>query len=238
MALAAQLCPMDIPGPWFVCVSAYVTDIPQNRWGQHRQNFLSVFHDQVGLIVGGGNTKLQPLWSNFAVGDTSLLSHRPGDENPDFSPREGLVHVPREARYEVSEGRAAVDLQYGPEQCRLSAQPRSERHLALLLEATCGSGQPVAGHVVLLPRAGDKLRLASGPVWELGAAPRVAAGEAWIEHRGWRAHLPAGARVVWPALPHNPYRKGGEALPEEGRIVVVLPFSPAAARHEVIVEAL
>ena len=54
--------------PWFLCLSAFVVDFPQNRWGQDRQNFVSVFHDSVGLVLGGGNTKLQPLWSNFTVG--------------------------------------------------------------------------------------------------------------------------------------------------------------------------
>ena len=40
--------------PWFACLSALTVEIPQNRWGQDRQNFVSVFHDRTGLIVGGG----------------------------------------------------------------------------------------------------------------------------------------------------------------------------------------
>ena len=38
------------------------------------------------LILGGGNTKLQPAWSNFTVGDPALLAHKPGDTNPVFRP--------------------------------------------------------------------------------------------------------------------------------------------------------
>ena len=34
----------------------------------------------IGVFLGGGNTKLQPLWSTFTVGDVSLLKHKPGDE--------------------------------------------------------------------------------------------------------------------------------------------------------------
>jgi len=30
-----------------------------------------------GLILGGGNTKLQPAWSSFTLGDITILSHRP-----------------------------------------------------------------------------------------------------------------------------------------------------------------
>ena len=45
-----------------------------------------------------------------------------------------------------------------------------------------------------------------------------------VEHHGWRISLPAGTRLVWPALPHNPYRKDGRAGAGEGRIVLTLPF--------------
>jgi hypothetical protein len=37
-------------------------------------------------------------------------------------------------------------------------------------------------------------------------------------------------------LPHNPYRKGGEAMVDEARLVVVLPFSVAVERHELALE--
>ena len=42
--------------------------------------------------------------------------------------------------------------------------------------------------------------------------------------------------VLWPALPHNPYRKDGRAEAEEGRIVVTLPFSRDVLRQEVMVK--
>jgi hypothetical protein len=83
--------------PWFACLSAITTPVPLNRWGQDRQNFLSLYHDRAGLVIGGGDTKLQPLWSSFTVGDPELLGHTPGDEDPDFTPREGLLHVPDSA---------------------------------------------------------------------------------------------------------------------------------------------
>src|ERR1051325_3876104 len=84
-------------GPWCAALSAYACPIYRSRWIQDRQNFISLFHEKTGLILGGGNTKLQPLWSTFTVGDTSLLQHRPGDENPDFSEPAGLLHVPSAA---------------------------------------------------------------------------------------------------------------------------------------------
>lgn len=82
---------------WSWAFSAYATPVPDNRWIQDRHNLLDVYHADLGLVAGGGNTKLQPWWSTFTVGDPSQLSHTPGDENPDFTPEIDLVWTPEEA---------------------------------------------------------------------------------------------------------------------------------------------
>ncbi len=51
-------------GPWLFVLSAYTSPLVQDRWIQDRQNLVSVWHDATKLILGGGNTKLQPAWSN------------------------------------------------------------------------------------------------------------------------------------------------------------------------------
>src|SRR5438132_11362652 len=98
-------------GPWFACLSAYEAEISDKRWIQDRQNFVSLFHDKTGLILGGGNTKLQPLWSTFTVGDPALLFHKPGDEDPNFIPPPGVRHIPTDAKLDPQ--RSALDLDYG-----------------------------------------------------------------------------------------------------------------------------
>jgi hypothetical protein len=225
-------------GLWFVSLSAYTCPVPQNRWIQDRQNFVSLFHDRTGLILGGGNTKLQPLWGTFTVGDVRLLAHTPGDENPNFVPPEGLRHVPDAAELSPTDP-PSLRLQYGPEKCRVTVQCEGEARAVLSYEATVASGQPVAAHVTLLLHLGEEVTTATGQTFELGdqgfTLDPGAAG-AWIAHHGWRLTLPPEASVVWPALPHNPYRKDGHATPEEGRLVVVLPFSPERTRYEVVVE--
>lgn len=217
--------------PWFLCLSAFVVDFPQNRWGQDRQNFVSVFHDSVGLVLGGGNTKLQPLWSNFTVGDKVLLAHTPGDEDPDFDAPDGLIHVPDELSYDSDEAGGRLRMRYGEETCGVEARIESETELTLVFSATASSGLPVDGHATLLPHLDREVRFASGEAAMLGEAEAKWAGEAWLEHAGWRLHLPPGSRVVWPALPHNPYRKAGDSTIEEARLVVVLPFSADVHRH-------
>ena len=47
---------------------------------------------------------------------------------------------------------------------------------------------------------------------------------------------PGGARVIWPALPHNPFRKNGEADVEDGLIVVEMDFDGNAYRRVVKIE--
>ena len=220
--------------PWFLGVSAFTDPPPQNRWGQDRQNFISVFHDRVGLIIGGGNTKLQPLYSTFTVGDTDLLEHLPGDEDPDFSVRDGLIHVPDAAAIS-GDGTTELALTYGQERCRVTLEPLGEQELALAFTATTHTALPVEAHVVLLPKLGDVLQTTSGESTPLDESPfdwTVPDIGGGIEHNGWRLSLPSGAQVAWPVFPHNPYRKDGAATVEEARLIVALPFAKETPAHQ------
>lgn len=227
--------------PWFLSLSAFICEPPDNRWIQDRQNLVSVFHDRTGLIVGGGNTKLQPLWSTFTVGDTSLLKHTPGDENPDFHPTGFLLHVPDHASIRAEEDAPGLLLRYGQETCGVTLIPRSDTELNLIYEATTTSGRPVEAHITTMPHLDRPLRIASGEQIQLEEKPLEWSTKGdgnWIEHAGWRLSLPRGSRLIWPVLPHNPYRKDGEATIEEARLVVALPFSPKISRYEMTLDIL
>ena len=223
-------------GPWFTCISAYHTPVPQNRWIQDRQNLVSLFHDKSGVILGGGNTKLQPRWSNFIVGDASLLQNR-HEEKPAFAPPAGLIHVPTSARLDAQ--RLALDLAYGSVECNINVELEDATKARLIYSIAAGSQQPVTGHVTFLPHMGKPWRTASGREGTIDDKSFSLTAEetgGWFAHNGWRVHVPAGATLMWPALPHNPYRKDGHAEPREGRIVLILPFSADVLRHEVLVE--
>lgn len=220
-------------GPWFICLSAYHCPIHTSRWIQDRQNLVSIFHDRCGLILGGGNTKLQPLWSTFTVGDTSLLKHAPGEERPDFKPKGMLFHIPSAAGLKKTDP-PGLGLVYGEEKCSIEVEPVDDHNLRIRLRAITKSGLPVAAHLTFLPHLGQPVRTERMPETILGEEAftfsRDEAG-GWIAHGGWKLSLPEGASVAWPVLPHNPYRKDGSATAGEGRIVVSLSFSPDVVEY-------
>jgi hypothetical protein len=223
-------------GPWFSVLVSYHAEQGPTRWIQDRQNFVSLFHDKTGLIVGGGNTKLQPLWSTFTVGDTSLMKWQSGNENPDFHPPPGLVHIPRDAA--LLPDTATVQLVYAADlsPCKVSINTRDAGTAKLICSAP--PGKNVAAHVTLIPHVKEQWRTASGKSGAMDKPFELKPGEAggWLEHHGWRVWLPAQASVTWPALPHNPYTKDGHAEMSEGRIVVTLPFDQHTEKYELNVE--
>ncbi len=222
-------------GPWFVCLSAYTGAVVKSRWIQDRQSFASVFHDKIGLILGGGNTKLQPAWSSFTVGDMALLAHKPGDIRPKFLAKGELYHVPTAAK--LLRQPLGLDLTYGKETCRVRVNLVDEQTLEYLVESTVDSGLPVAAHLTLIPRLGKPLETAGGQKLTLDKkpvtmTPQQLGGE--LRHAGYRLTLPASATLHWPTLPHNPYRKDGRAEASEGRIEIRVPLDKDHPRQKIV----
>jgi hypothetical protein len=222
--------------PWFFCANAFRQEPHENRWGQDWQNCLSVYHDQIGLVLGGGNTKLQPLWSNFTVGNVSRLKHTPGDEDPVFL-ADGLQHVPDKATIQQSEKNLTVRLSYGETEGVVSVIDLGDDQLGI--SYSCEDGGRVEGHLTLMPGFGETLKLSTGDAIPLGGQPfawSVPGQAGFVEHNGWRLLLPSNTRIEWPVLPHNPYKKGGESEAEDGRIVVVMPFGAERKKYEMVLQ--
>jgi len=220
--------------PWQWCFSAYACDPPQNRWIQDRHNLVDVFHDELGLVVGGGNTKLQPYWSTFTVGDPSLLTHTAGDESPNFVPDVDLLWTPDEGDLDLSGAAPRMTLKYGAHECWVSAAPREDGSLALTYHAPSDAG--VQAHVPLLHR-GAKVRLATGRKVLLGeddiSLSREEIGE-FIVYRGLKVSVPEGASLRWPAWQHNPYAKDGHSSLSSAKLVLTLPFENGVDEHTVV----
>lgn len=174
-------------GDWFVCLSGIVTPSVESRWGQDRQQFLSIWHKGCGLIVGGGNSKHQPEWSNFVVED---------------------VYIPTEASLSQTENSDKLSLRYGEAECDITVAPDGD---GLLLEMN--SSKSAEAHVMLHLTPGETLKSPDNTV-VLGEEPIRWDSEQlgdWIQHRGFTIQLPEGCSLSWPSLPFNPYAKDGKA---------------------------
>ena len=221
--------------PWFVVASGYTAKVPQNRWIQDRQNFVSVYHDKAGLIVGGGNTKLQPYWSTFTVGDPGLLKHKAGDTKPKFIPPSGLMHVPTSAMVRVGEAGVRADLRYGKVRCRVEVSCVDGKSVRITYQSDGPWDRPVEGHVTFLPHLGAKVTSAGDASIKLGDEPIEWSGKRLgqgVRHAGWQLSAPSHAKLLWPRKRHNPYRKDGRSSLGNARIVLAFKLTEARPQCE------
>jgi hypothetical protein len=181
-------------GPWFACLSAFACPPVNSRWGQDRQNFVSLWHERAGLLIGGGNSKIQPEWSTFSAGGR-------------FMPDSGRLTA------------RGVALQYGEVTCELEAE-LDDNEARLTARASHG----LALHnLVLNLKRGQRLRTAAGLDITLGDMA-VALGTAqlgeWLQCGDCRLTLPHGAELRWPSYAYNPYAI--DAAPPDGSEMGVL----------------
>jgi hypothetical protein len=210
--------------PWFICLSAYHTPVYDDRWIQDRQNFLSIFHDSTGLIIGGGNSKLTPLWSTFTAGDTNLLSHHAGETDPKFIEPQGLIHVPNDLKLLPKQLALAGD--YGNAHCTLRVKIENANTAQIHYALLNSSSLDIAAHLTLMPKLAARWRWEAQKHGTLGKTPvhLSAATPSTFSLDGWSVTIPAGASLDWPVLPYDQYVKDGTAPLSQGRIVVTIPL--------------
>ena len=64
-------------GPWVTCLSGIISTPTTSRWYLDRQGHLSVFHEKLGLIITGANSKNQPELATFAEKIGEQIMHTP-----------------------------------------------------------------------------------------------------------------------------------------------------------------
>lgn len=172
---------------WFACLSAFVCPPVQSRWGQDRQAYLSLWHDDVGLLLGGGNSKDQADWSSF-IANGRLMPDK-GELLPDGS---------------------GIALSFGNIRCLLKLRFEEKK---VLIEATAEGG-PALQQFIVQAKSGATIRSSAGNQLTLGDGPviwgHVEMGD-WIEIKGIRIQVPQGAEFRWPTAAFNPYAADGAA---------------------------
>ena len=218
-------------GPWFVVLSAFTAPLAKDssrRWWMDRQNLVSIYHDKAGLILGGGNSKLQPYWSTFTIGDIGDFHFRPAvdGKEPDFMPPPGLRHVPTAAKLVTGKKEFGLDLDYGGQRVAVRLKILGPNRLEYAWSAVHVTEKPVVAHATIYPRYGQLLKSAAGAAAEVSDTPfHWAAGGAgaWLEHAFFRLLLPPAAVLHGPETPWNPYTIDGRPGAHSGLLVVDLP---------------
>ena len=219
--------------PWLLSFSAYCCARTPNRFIQDRQNLVSIYHRDSGLILGGGNTKLQPLWSTLTVGDTGLLTPIGAKRDTNLAPNVPLAYTPEHCVIsEPAPNRWTQRITVAGAIAELSCEILSDHTLRLgaTLVQAAPDGRAATVHLTFIPYPESPVTFSDGTRADIAAANQwEKSGITSVGHHNWQLTVPTGARITCPVLPHNPYTADGHAEVTEGRLVVSLPLAHAGA---------
>jgi hypothetical protein len=186
-------------GPWVVCLSGIVdTPAPLNRFYLDRQGHLSIFHEKLGLIITGANSKRQPELATFS------------ERFPDFT-----TNIPLSTRLQMGDAQDRLSLGYTTFWADLLV-PEPSGNTVKLHFVINGRGRPADDlriNLQLALKPGDTLTTGAGRSITLSKekielSPEDLGGS--IQHNGWTMKLDPAASLIWPVYPHNPYADAPE----------------------------
>ncbi len=184
--------------PWTVCLSGLFDPPTTSQFTLDRQAALSIYHDRLGMIVIGANSKHQPELATFM-------------EKAD----DRVTTVPQSSRLQMTDGGDRLGLAYRRFFAVVEVAPPEPDRLEFQFEVT-EQGRDRMGEVqlnlqlvlkegVLLETARTKIVLSEDRV-ELG--PGEIGG--WIRQGGWTLHVDPTSTLTWPVFGFNPYRNAPE----------------------------
>ncbi|MDX2032190.1 MAG: hypothetical protein SF339_16065 [Blastocatellia bacterium] len=196
---------MNIPAgirktaPWVVALSGIIdTQAINSQFYLDRQAHLAIFHEKLGQIISGANSKRQPELATFSE---KLLGQ--------------VVHMPLSSRLQMSDRQDRLSLAFNTFFSDLYI-PRPDGEELSFKFVISGRGTPAEE-----PRLTLQLRLHPGETLETGAGRRLTLGAdrielnaaaigGWIRHHGWTMKVDPAAQLIWPVYPHNPYANAPE----------------------------
>ena len=200
-------------GPWFYCLSGYLTPTGmvasnlRNRWYLDPQNYLSVWHERAGLVIGGGNSKNQPQCGTFVTMGNRIVRHQAD-----------------EARWLQSPGGDTLCLKYGQTGCHVTVEVLDDHAIRIRFQAWPSADEVVRASLCLPGLAGKALTHSQAQAetildplrtCELGWPATSNDSERWIRVGSWRLDLPPESDFVWPEYPFNPYAINNAPPPPE-----------------------
>jgi hypothetical protein len=185
-------------GPWTVCLSGLIDTPIDSQFTLDRQGHLSIYHEKLGLIITGANSKHQPELATFL--------DRTKDE---------VTTVPLSSRLRMSDDRDRLGLGYRTFFAEAEVpSPQNDRMKVRLAITETGRGrlQDAQLHLQLCLRARETLETAASKhiLDETRLELDASQVGGYICHRGWTLRVPATARLTWPVFPFNPYANAPE----------------------------
>ena len=201
---------------WSGFLSWQLTAEQDSRFLLDTQNFIELWHRESGYLVGTGNSKYAPRFSTLrrVDGGRSYI--------PDAATCLERTATRVECAYDFGSDRILVTLELSGETCRVGFRLLSG---VLLPGAGASAGAYEAALLLALARGdvvhigGQARTVEPTQLLEWRSGPTSAPGFEW---RGRTFHVPAGARLQYPIVPHNPYTQHG--LPGEEAYVARLSF--------------
>jgi hypothetical protein len=183
--------------PWRVCFSAYTAPAASENWLLDRHNMLDLYHDALGLVAGGGNGKAQPLWSSF------VFMPQSDEDEKDAAASNAEAGIPTAAKIIDTSDGPLLHLNYGKNQCRITASPQDDGSLQLSYAIIAMTAPQLAeAHVPFLRRKGP-LYLANNRLVRLSDKPlRISGKEAggFFIWDNLQVQFPSDASLLWPVF--------------------------------------
>jgi len=199
--------------PWTIALSGLTSAQPvANQFFLDRQCHLSIFHEKLGLIVSGANSKRQPELATFRETVRGRTSHLP---------------ISTALRMEPSLDR--LSLAYNTFFADLEVPEPSRQRVAFRFAVTeMGRVEEAQLAIQLVLRPGELLETGKSKV--LLGTDRVELGpeevDGIVRHRGWSLQFDSPGRLVWPVFPYNPYANAPETSLGLAVGVLTVPIRP------------
>ena len=199
--------------PWTIALSALTSAPPvMNQFFLDRQCHLSIFHEKLGLIVSGANSKGQPELATFRE-----------------TVRGRTSHLPISTALKMEPGLDRLSLAYNTFFADLEVPEPSPQQVAFRFVVTeMGRVEEAQLAIQLVLRPGEVLE--TGATRMVLGLDRVELGPAdvagVIRHRGWSLRVDSPARLVWPVFPYNPYANAPETSLGLAVGVLTVPIRP------------
>jgi hypothetical protein len=182
-------------GPWVVALSGLISPKAViNQFYLDRQSHISIFHEKLGLIITGANSKRQPELATF---HEKLQGE--------------YFHIPISSRLQMGTDTCRLSLAYNSFFADMYMPTPSEKEVRFRFVIS-GVGKPSEDsrlNLQLCLKDGETLETATGRKIILGTetielSPQDIGG--WIRHHGWTLNVDPAAKLTWPVYPFNPYQ--------------------------------